>query len=112
MHFSEAAVPAKIKKLKTWTDDFSDARNWLIRQLDAFHGDQYFAGIFDHKEKRSVFKEKGEENWTFCNSVCLAQMGDRRSDAILPLDLFQDLSPSCTMTAPNQVMDWSPSARF
>jgi hypothetical protein len=35
------------------------ARNWLIRQLSAFRGDQYFAGIFDHKEKRSVFKEKG-----------------------------------------------------
>ena len=54
-----AAVPAKTKKLKERTDDFTDARNWLIRQLDAFHGDQYFAGIFDHKEKRSVFKEKG-----------------------------------------------------
>jgi hypothetical protein len=59
MHFSEAAVPAKIKKLKTWTDDFSDARNWLIRELGAFRGEQYFAGIFDHKEKRSVFEEKG-----------------------------------------------------
>ena len=59
MHFSEAAVPAKIKKLKTWTDDFSDARNWLIRELGAFRGEQYFAGIFDHKEERSVFKEKG-----------------------------------------------------
>jgi hypothetical protein len=59
MHFSEAAVPAKTKKLKTWTDDFSDARNWLIRELGAFRGEQYFAGIFDHKEKRSVFEEKG-----------------------------------------------------
>src|SRR5262249_5891744 len=27
-----AAVPAKTKKLKKWTDDFTDARNWLIRQ--------------------------------------------------------------------------------
>ena len=54
-----AAVPAKTKKLKQWTDDFTEARNWLIRQLGAFHGDQYFAGIFDHEEKRSVFKEKG-----------------------------------------------------
>ena len=59
MHFSEAAVPAKIKKLKTWTDDFSDARNWLIRELDAFHGEQYFAGIFDHMQKRGVLKKKG-----------------------------------------------------
>jgi hypothetical protein len=54
-----AAVPTKTQKLKKWTDDFTDARNRLIRQLDAFRGDQYFAGIFDHKEKRSVFKEKG-----------------------------------------------------
>jgi hypothetical protein len=54
-----APVPAKPKKLKKWTNDFTDARNWLIRQLGAFRGDQYFAAIFDHKEKRSVFKEKG-----------------------------------------------------
>ena len=54
-----AAVPGKTMKLKKWTDDFTDARNWLVRQLGAFRGDQYFAGIFDHKEKRSVFKEKG-----------------------------------------------------
>jgi hypothetical protein len=54
-----AAGPAKTKKLKKWTDDFTDARDWVIRQLGAFRGDQYFAGIFDHKEKRSVFKEKG-----------------------------------------------------
>jgi hypothetical protein len=56
---SGAAAPAKTKKLKKWTDDFTDARNWLIRQLGAFRGDQYFAGIFDHKEKRSVFREQG-----------------------------------------------------
>ena len=54
-----AAVPAQTKKLKKWTDDFTDARNWLIRELDAFRGEQYFAGIFDHKQNRSVFKEKG-----------------------------------------------------
>jgi hypothetical protein len=54
-----AAVPAKTKKLKKWTDDLTDARNWLLRQLGAFPGDQYFAAIFDHKEKRSVFKEQG-----------------------------------------------------
>ncbi len=54
-----AATQAKTKKLKKWTDDFTEARNWMIRQLGAFRGDQYFAGIFDHKEKRSVFKEEG-----------------------------------------------------
>jgi len=53
-----AATPAKTRKLKKWTDDFTDARNWVIHQLAAFGGDQYFAGIFDHKEKRSVFKDK------------------------------------------------------
>ena len=55
----DCAVPTTSRKLKNWTDDFTDARNWLIRVLSAFRGDQYFAGIFDHKEKRSVFKEKG-----------------------------------------------------
>ena len=55
----DSAVPTTSTKLKKWTDDFTDARNWLLRQLGAFPGDRYFAGIFDHKEKRSVFKEKG-----------------------------------------------------
>src|ERR671925_355880 len=36
-----AAAPAKTKKLKKWTDDYTEARNWLIRQLGALHGDQY-----------------------------------------------------------------------
>ena len=55
-----AAEPAKSTKLEKWTDDFTDARNWLIRELAAFRGKQYFAGIFDHMQKRSVFKqEKG-----------------------------------------------------
>jgi hypothetical protein len=53
-----AAAPERTRKLKKWTDDFTDARNWLIHQLAAFRGDQYFAGIFDHKEKRAVFKDK------------------------------------------------------
>jgi hypothetical protein len=53
-----AAVPGTTKKLTKWTDDFTDARNWLICELGAFAGEQYFAGIFDHREKRSVFKEK------------------------------------------------------
>jgi DNA-directed RNA polymerase subunit RPC12/RpoP len=47
------------KKLTKWTDDFTDARNWLTRELDALHGEQYFAGIFDHMQKRPVLKEKG-----------------------------------------------------
>jgi hypothetical protein len=54
-----AVVSEKTTKLKKWTDDLADARNWLIQQLGAFRGDQYFAAIFDHKEKRSVFKERG-----------------------------------------------------
>jgi hypothetical protein len=54
-----ALMLAKTKKLKIWTDDFTEARNYLIRQLGAFRGEQFFAGIFDHKQKRSVFKEKG-----------------------------------------------------
>jgi hypothetical protein len=54
-----AAEPAKPKKLKKWTDDFTEARNWLICEVGAFRGEQYFAGIFDHKQKRSVFNEKG-----------------------------------------------------
>jgi hypothetical protein len=55
----DSAAPTTTSKLKNWTDDLSDARNWLLRQLGAFPGDRYFAAIFDHKEKRSVFKEKG-----------------------------------------------------
>jgi len=64
-----AAVPVETKKLKERTDDFTEARNWLIRQLDAFRGDQYFAGIFDHKKKRSVFKEKGPGKLDLLDSV-------------------------------------------
>ena len=54
----DSAVPTTSSKQKKWTDDLTDARNWLIRQLDAFPGDRYVASIFDHKEKRSVFKKK------------------------------------------------------
>ena len=54
-----AAVPDKPKKLTKWTDDFTDARNWLICEVGAFHGEQYFADIFDHMQKRPVLKEKG-----------------------------------------------------
>ena len=56
----DAALLDNRKKLTKCTDDFTDARNWLIRELGAFRGEQYFAGIFDQKEKRSVFKEKGQ----------------------------------------------------
>src|SRR4030095_7540823 len=41
-----AAVLDNRKKLTKWTDDFTDAQDWLIRELDAFRGEQYFAGIF------------------------------------------------------------------
>src|ERR1043166_2426990 len=54
----DSAVPTTSRKLKKWTDDLTDARNWLLRQLGAFPGDRYVAAIFDHKEKRSVFREK------------------------------------------------------
>ena len=55
-----AALLDNRKQLTKWTDDLIDARNWLIRELDAFHGEQYFAGIFDHIEKKSVFKDERE----------------------------------------------------
>ena len=54
-----APVLGNRKKLTKWTDDFSDARNWMTRELGGFRGEQYFAGIFDHQQDRSVFKEKG-----------------------------------------------------
>jgi DNA-directed RNA polymerase subunit RPC12/RpoP len=55
-----AALLDNRKKLTKWTDDFTDARNWLTRELDALHGEQYFADIFDHMQKRPVLKEKGQ----------------------------------------------------
>jgi hypothetical protein len=54
-----AAALDNRKKLTKWADDFTDARNWLIRELDALHGEQYFAGIFDHQQNRSVLKMNG-----------------------------------------------------
>jgi predicted RNA-binding Zn-ribbon protein involved in translation (DUF1610 family) len=54
-----AALLDNRKKLTKWTDDFTDARNWLIRKLDARHGEQYVAGIFDHEQNRSVLKMNG-----------------------------------------------------
>jgi hypothetical protein len=48
------------KKLTKWADDFTDARNWLVRELDARQdGEQYVAGIFDHEQNRSVLKMNG-----------------------------------------------------
>jgi len=44
------------KKLRKWTNDFTEARNWLVGELDALHGEQYVAGIFDHQQNRSVLK--------------------------------------------------------
>jgi DNA-directed RNA polymerase subunit RPC12/RpoP len=54
-----AALLENRKKLTKWADDYTDARNWLIRELDALHGEQYFAGIFDHQQNRSVLKING-----------------------------------------------------
>src|SRR5947199_7434721 len=69
----DCAVPTTNKKLKNWTDDLTDARNWLIRQLGAFPGDRYFAAILDHKEMRSVIKEKGRGNLDCLDSVCVTE---------------------------------------
>ena len=54
-----AALLENRKKLTKRADDYTDARNWLIRELGALHGEQYFAGIFDHQQNRSVLKMNG-----------------------------------------------------
>src|SRR5262245_48795050 len=54
-----AALLDNRKKLTKWADDFTDARNWLIGELDALHGEQYFADIFDHQQDKSVLKVNG-----------------------------------------------------
>jgi predicted RNA-binding Zn-ribbon protein involved in translation (DUF1610 family) len=54
-----AALLDNRKKLTKWTNDFTDARNWLIRELDSLHGEQYVAGIFDHQKNKSVLKVNG-----------------------------------------------------
>jgi len=58
----DSEVPTTSRKLKKWTDDPTEAQNWLIRQLGAFHGARYFAAIFDHKEKKPLFKERRSKN--------------------------------------------------
>jgi hypothetical protein len=52
-----AATPDKPKKLTKWTNRFTEALDWLTVQLDAVRGAQYVAKIFDHQQKKSVFKE-------------------------------------------------------
>jgi Zn finger protein HypA/HybF involved in hydrogenase expression len=54
-----AALLENRKKLTKWTDDFTVARDWLIREVDAVHGEQYFASIFDHQQNKSVLKVNG-----------------------------------------------------
>jgi hypothetical protein len=44
---NSAAVPAKLKKEKEWTDDPAEARNWIIGRLSEIHSGKYLAGIFD-----------------------------------------------------------------
>jgi hypothetical protein len=46
---SGAAVPAKTKAEKKWTDDPAEARNWLIGRLSEIHAGKYVGGIFDQK---------------------------------------------------------------
>ena len=90
----DAALLDNRKKLTKCTDDFTDARNWLIRELAAFRGKQYFAGIFDHMQKRSVFKQEKGQGKLDLLRFCVPDSNEcRRSDAILPLDFFQDRSP-------------------
>ena len=55
-------VPTTSRKLKKWTDNPAEAQNWLTRHLGAFHGARYFAAIFDHKEKKSLFKKRRDKN--------------------------------------------------
>jgi DNA-directed RNA polymerase subunit RPC12/RpoP len=54
-----APVPDKTKRLTKWTDNFTDARDWVIDELRALRGEQYSAEIFDHMQERSVFTQKG-----------------------------------------------------
>jgi hypothetical protein len=42
----DCAVPTTSRKLKKWTDDFTDARNWLIGELDAVPWGAVFRGHF------------------------------------------------------------------
>ncbi len=44
-----AAVPAKTKEVKKWTDDPAKSRNWLMDQLSEIQAGKYMGGIFDQK---------------------------------------------------------------
>jgi len=56
-----AAVRDKPKKVTKWTDDFTDALDWLILKLGKLRGEHYIANIFDHRQKRSVLKESRQD---------------------------------------------------
>jgi hypothetical protein len=43
---NSAVAPPKVKK---WTDDPAETRNWLIDRLSEIHAGKYLAGIFDQK---------------------------------------------------------------
>lgn len=57
---SGAAVPAKIKKEKKWTDDPAEARNWLIGRLSEIHAGKYVGGIFDQKTVEVMMPSRTE----------------------------------------------------
>jgi hypothetical protein len=57
---SGAAVPAKTKEVKKWTDDPAEARNWLIDRLSEIHAGKYVGGIFDQKMVESMMPSRTE----------------------------------------------------
>jgi hypothetical protein len=57
---SGAAVPAKTKKEKKWTDDPAEARNWLIGRLSEIHAGKYVGGIFDQKTVEVMMPSRTE----------------------------------------------------
>ena len=56
-HRDFAGMLDKPEKLTKWTNDFTDALDWLILKLGTLRSEQYFANVFDHRQKRSVLKE-------------------------------------------------------
>ena len=55
-----AAVPAKSKVEKKWTDDPAEARNWLIDRLSEIHAGKYVGGIFDQKTVEVMMPSRTE----------------------------------------------------
>jgi hypothetical protein len=49
----DCEVPTTSRKLKKWTDDLTDAQNWLIRQLGAFPGGTGISRPFSITRKRN-----------------------------------------------------------